>query len=269
MAPQPPIDLLSTCIIYNMPGNDGFVQGKKESKANTTFEAKTHSRSDRLFSTVGFGIVSTMYNPAALITAKFSEMKDPRPIIETERTDTAYRYTATPSTVNQPTAYRLPVNQPTVNQPTVHQPTVHQPTANQPTVHQPTVNQPTVNQPTVNQPTVNRPTVNRPTANQPTVNQHTVNQHTVNRLTVHQPTDNRSTVNQSTVNQPTVNQFTTKQTTIYLSTVPQSTIPTILFPTMHQQPTTTAILLKFFPHFSHPPYHHLLHYQSTNSAVGA
>jgi hypothetical protein len=49
MADLPPIDLLSSCIMNNIPGNDGFVQDKQGSTADTAFEVKTDSRRDRFF----------------------------------------------------------------------------------------------------------------------------------------------------------------------------------------------------------------------------
>ena len=66
MAPPPPIDLLSSCIMNNVPGNDGFMQEKQGSTVETAFEVKADSRRDRFFSTVGFGIVSTMYDHTAM-----------------------------------------------------------------------------------------------------------------------------------------------------------------------------------------------------------
>jgi hypothetical protein len=99
MAPTPPIDLLSICIMKNIPGNDGFVQDKQGSTAYTAFEVTADSGRDRYFSTVGFGIVSTMYHHAALMTEILSEMK---PIIVTERTNTDYRYTVPPTTSTVP-----------------------------------------------------------------------------------------------------------------------------------------------------------------------
>ncbi len=60
MAPPPPIDLLSSSIMNNVPGNDGFMQEKQGSTAETAFEVKADLRRDRFFPTVGFGIVSTM-----------------------------------------------------------------------------------------------------------------------------------------------------------------------------------------------------------------
>ena len=154
MAPPPPIDLLSSCIMNNVPGNDGFMQEKQGSTVETAFEVKADLRRDRFFSTVGFGIVSTMYDYTALMTEILSEMKDPRPIIVTERTDTDYRYTVPPTTVNRLTASR------------------------------PTVNRPYLNRPTVNRPTVNRLTVNRLTVNRLPVNRPTENPHPLNPLTV-------------------------------------------------------------------------------------
>ena len=96
-------------------------------------------------------------------TDRPSEMKDPRPIIVTERTDTDYRYTVPPTTANRLTASRPIVNRPTMNQPTVNRPTVYHTS-----IKQSTVNQHTVNRPTVYQPTVNWPTIYRSIANQPT-----------------------------------------------------------------------------------------------------
>ena len=90
----------------NIHENDGFMQDKQGSTAETAFEEKADSRRDRFFSTVGFGIVSTMYHHTALMTEILSEMKDPRPIIVTERTDTDYRYTVPRTTVNRITAFR-------------------------------------------------------------------------------------------------------------------------------------------------------------------
>ena len=117
MAPPPPIDLLSTFIMNNLHGNDGFMQDKQGCAAETVFEEKADSRRDRFFSTVGFGIVSTMYHHTALMTEILSEMKEPRPtIIVTERTDTDYRYTVNRPTVNRLTAFRPYLNRPTVNQ---------------------------------------------------------------------------------------------------------------------------------------------------------
>ena len=98
----------------DIPGNDGFMQGKQGSTAETAVEVKADSRRDRFFSTVGFGIVSTVYHHTALTTKILSEMKDPRPIIATERTDTDYQYTVPPTTVNRLTASRPTVNRPTM-----------------------------------------------------------------------------------------------------------------------------------------------------------
>jgi hypothetical protein len=85
----------------NIHENDGFMQDKQGSTAEIAFEEKADSRRDRIFSTVGFGIVSTMYHHTALMTEILSEMKDPRPIIVTERTDTDYRFTVPSTTVNR------------------------------------------------------------------------------------------------------------------------------------------------------------------------
>jgi hypothetical protein len=249
MAPPPPIDLLSSCIMNNVPGNDGFMQEKQGSTVETEFEVKAESRRDRFFSTVGFGIVSTMYHHTALMTEILSEMKDPRPIIVTERTDTDYRYTVPPTTVNRLTASRPTVNRPTVNRPYLNRPTVNRPYLNRPTVNPPTVNRPTVYQTTVYHSTVNQFTVNRPTVNQSTICQSTVKQ----------------PICQSTLNRPTVCHSTVNQSTLCQSTASQ---PTVLPSAMHR-PTSTVILRKFFPHFSHPPYNHLLQCLCSNSAVGA
>ena len=71
----------------NMHGNDAFVTGKQGSALDTAFEVMADSQRDRYFSTVGFGIVSTMHHPAALMPQKLAEMKDPRPIIVMERAE--------------------------------------------------------------------------------------------------------------------------------------------------------------------------------------
>ena len=139
MAPPPPIDLLSSCIMNNVPGNDGFMQEKQGNTVETAFEVKADLRRDRFFSTVGFGIVSTMYDYTALMTEILSEMKDPRPIIVTERTDTDYRYTVPPTTVNRLTASRPTVNRPTLNRPTANLHTIIQPTVCRSSINQSTV----------------------------------------------------------------------------------------------------------------------------------
>jgi hypothetical protein len=85
MAPLPPIDLTSSCIMNNVPGNDGFMQEKQGSTVETAFEVKADSRCDRFFSTVGFGIVSTMYHRTALMT---DTLRDERP--KTDYRDRTY-----------------------------------------------------------------------------------------------------------------------------------------------------------------------------------
>ena len=67
------------------------MEDKQGSTVETAFEEKEDSRRDRFFSSVGFGIVSTMYHHTAL-----SEMKDPTPIIVTQRTDTNHPYLPCP-----------------------------------------------------------------------------------------------------------------------------------------------------------------------------
>ncbi len=101
MASPPPLDLSSTCTMSNMHGNDAFATGKQGSALDTAFEVMADSQRDRYFSTVGFGIVSTMHHPAALMPQKLAEMKDPRPIIVMERADTEYRYTVNPPATTQ------------------------------------------------------------------------------------------------------------------------------------------------------------------------
>ena len=130
----------------NIHDNDGFMQDKQGSTAETAFEEKADSRRDRFFSTVGFGIVSTMYHHTALMTEILSEMKDPRPIIVTERTDTDYRYTVPPTTVNRITAFRHS----TVNRPYLNRPYLNRPYLNRTYLHRPLL-EPTYCEPTYNE----------------------------------------------------------------------------------------------------------------------
>ncbi len=139
------------------------MQDKQGGTAETALEVKADSRRDQFFSTVGFGIVSTMYCHTALMTEILSEMKHPRPIIVPKRSDTDNRYTVPPTTVKRLTASQPTVNRPTENRPTMNQPTMNQPTVNQPTVYRLSINQSTVNQPTVNRTTDDRTTVYRTT----------------------------------------------------------------------------------------------------------
>jgi hypothetical protein len=220
MAPPPPLVLLSTCTMSDMHGNNGVVTGKQGSARDKALEAQTDSQRDRIFLIVGLDIVSTMRCRIALMTKTLSEMKDPRPFIVTECTDTDYRYTVTLATVHQPPENRPPLiyRYSTIKCPFLKRPTVHRPSANRLTeirltVNRPTANRLTVNRLTVNRLTVNRLTVNRHAVNQPPVNQHTVNRPTVNRPTVNRPTVNQPTVNQPTAKQPTGNRLTAKQPT--------------------------------------------------------
>jgi hypothetical protein len=135
-------------------GNDGVVTGKQGSASDTALEVKTDSHRDQFFPIVGLGIVSTMRRRIALMTKILSEMKDPRPFIVTECTDTDYRYTVTLATVHRPPENRPPLNYrySTIKCPFLKQPTVNRPSANRPTEIRLTVNRPTANQLTVNRP---------------------------------------------------------------------------------------------------------------------
>jgi hypothetical protein len=138
----------------DLHGNYGVVTGKQGSAHDKALEAQTDSQRDRIFPIVGFGIVSTMRCRIALMTKTLSEMKDPRPFIVTECTDTDYRFTVTLATVHRPPENRPPLNYrySTIKCPFLKRPTVIRPSANRPTEIRLTVNRPTANQLTVNRP---------------------------------------------------------------------------------------------------------------------
>jgi hypothetical protein len=47
--PPPRTNLLSSCIMNNIPGNDDFMQDKQGSTSETAFEVKADSRRDRFY----------------------------------------------------------------------------------------------------------------------------------------------------------------------------------------------------------------------------
>jgi hypothetical protein len=248
-----------------MHRKDSGASGTRDHGDVEAFEAMSDLRGDRFFRLVESGTDSTEHCPQTLIDTTPSKMRDTRPSTAIQSSTTVTNFTADQSTVTQPSTMTHRMTQPSNMQRYSENPGKHYPCSNIRRYYDeipyydkfPYDDTPYSTLPYDDLPYDNTPTTRHTTTIYPTTI-YTTTRHTTTQYPTTVYTTTRHTTNTipfDGIHYDIILHDSTRAHPVLYSRPPHDRSSLAIPCTLNQfQELSSQSVMKFFPHFSHPPY---------------